>query len=88
MELIYTKEKEKKEDLINKIYLWYIDKLKLYEELKYMKIKSYIGPEEFDDERYVNENIKIYLKKEKNIYYKLKELNKKWSIEVLNHIIK
>ena len=58
MEIIYIKDKEKKEYLINKLYLWYKDKLKLYEELKYMKIKSYISPEEFDDEKYINEKYK------------------------------
>ena len=58
MEIIYIKDKEKKEDLINKIYLWYKDKLKLYEELKHMKIKSYFSPEEFDDEKYINEKYK------------------------------
>ena len=58
IEIIYIKDKEKKEEMINKIYAWYKDKLKLYEELKYMKIKSYISPEEFDDEKYVNKKYK------------------------------
>jgi hypothetical protein len=58
LEIIYIKDKDKKEEMINKIYLWYKDKIKLYDELKYIKIKSYNSPEEIDDEKYVNEKYK------------------------------
>ena len=65
MEIIYVKNKEKKEDLINQLYLWYKDKLKLYEDLKNIKIKSYISPEEFDDEKYINEKYKSLFEERK-----------------------
>ena len=58
MEIIYIKDKNKKEDMINKIYIWYKDKIKLFDELKYIKIKSYFSPEEYDDEKYINEKYK------------------------------
>ena len=89
IEIIYIKDKEKKEEMINKIYAWYIDKLKLYEELKYMKIKSYISPEEFDDEKYVNKKYKDMFEERKKFISqtdKTKNEMRHRSIETYNKI--
>ena len=65
LETIYIKDKEKKYEKANDLYLWYKGKIKLFENLRYMKTKSYIGPEEFDGMDYINEKFKDTIEERK-----------------------
>ena len=66
-EVINVENKEKRKEIINKIYRWYRDKMKCFNELKYITKKTYISPYEFDDEKYVNNKFKSLIQK-KNIF--------------------
>ena len=65
LETIYIKDKEKKYEKANDLYLWYKGKIKLFENLRYIKTKSYIGPEEFDGMDYINEKFKDTIEERK-----------------------
>ena len=65
IETIYIIDKERQNESINKLYLWYKNKIKCFDELKYMKIKSYISPDELDDEKYVNNKFNHLFEKRK-----------------------
>ena len=104
VETIYIIDKERQNERINKLYLWYKDKIKCFDELKYMKIKSYISPDEIDDEKYVNNKFNHLFEKRKKymsstdrvlkeMKHRNKELYNKKSLQSLNeykrkHIMK
>ena len=66
-EVINVENKEKRKEMINRLYRWYRDKMKCFNELKYITKKTYISPHEFDDEKYVNNKFKSLIQK-KNIF--------------------
>ena len=65
IELVNVENKEKRKEIITKIYFWYRDKMKCFNELKYITKKTYIAPHEFDDEKYVNNKFKSLFEKRK-----------------------
>ena len=66
-ELINIENKEKRKEIINRIYWWYRDKMNCFNELKFMTKKTYISPHEFDDEKYVNNKFKSLFEK-RNVF--------------------
>ena len=62
-EVVNVENKEKRKEIINRIYWWYRDKMKCFNELKYITKKTYIAPNEFDDEKYVNNKFKSLIQK-------------------------
>ena len=52
LEAIYIKDKEKREQEIRTIYLWYKDKIKCFNKLRCIRIKKYISSNEIDDDIY------------------------------------
>ena len=66
-EAINVENKEKRKEIISRIYWWYRDKIKCFDELKYITKQTYISPYEFDDEKYVKNKFKSLYEK-RNIF--------------------
>ena len=67
IEIIYINNQHYREERINKIYKWYHEQLKRFNDTKCMNKKSYKEPGSIDDEEYFREKIK-QMKKE-NSYF-------------------
>lgn len=66
-EVVNVENKEKRKEIIDRIYRWYQDKMKCFNELKYITKKTYMSSHEFDDEKYVNDKFKSLIQ-QKNIF--------------------
>ena len=53
VQIIHIIKKENMETKIEKLYNWYIDQLKKFEDLRYINSKSYYEKDEFPEEDYI-----------------------------------